>query len=47
MELLKLSIIIQMKPINNKKPMGHIARLFKSINTYDYVITLIKRRKNY
>ena len=35
-----------MKPINNKKPMSHIAHLFKSINTYDYVITLIKRRKN-
>ena len=32
----------------NKRPMGHIAHLreqFKSINTYDYVITLIKRRK--
>ena len=29
--------------------MGHIAhqrKQFKSINTYDYVITLIKRRKN-
>ena len=29
--------------------MGHIAHLrkqFKSINTYDYIITLIKRRKN-
>ena len=28
--------------------MGHIAHLrkqFKSINTYDYIITLIKRRK--
>ena len=34
---------------NNKRPMGHIAHLrkqFKSINTYDYIITLIKRRKN-
>ena len=33
---------------NNKRPMGHIAHLrkqFKSINTYDYIITLIKRRK--
>ena len=33
----------------NKRPMGHIAHLrkqFKSINTYDYIITLIKRRKN-
>ena len=30
--------------------MGHIAHLrkqFKSINTYDYIITLIKRRKNH
>ena len=32
----------------NKRPMGHLAHLrkqFKSINTYDYIITLIKRRK--
>ena len=32
----------------NKRPMGHIAHLrkqFKSINTYDYIITLIKRRE--
>ena len=32
----------------NKRPMDHIAHLrkqFKSINTYDYIITLIKRRK--
>ena len=32
----------------NKRPMGHIAHLrkqFKSINTYDYIITLIKRRR--
>ena len=32
----------------NKRPMGHIAHLrkqFKSINTYDYIITLIERRK--
>ena len=31
-----------------KRPMGHIAHLrkeFKSINTYDYIITMIKRRK--
>ena len=37
------------KLINNKRPMGHIAHLrkqFKSINTYDYIIALIKRRKN-
>ena len=34
--------------INNKRPMGHIAHLrkqFKSINTYDNIITLIKRKK--
>ena len=34
--------------IKNKRPMGHIAHLrkqFKSINTIDYIITLIKRRK--
>ena len=33
---------------NNKRPMGHIAHLrkhFKSMNTYDNIITLIKRRK--
>ena len=33
----------------NKRPMGHIAHLrkqFKSLNTYDYIITLIKRRIN-
>ena len=32
----------------NKRPMGHIDHLrkqFKAINTYDYIITLIKRRK--
>ena len=32
----------------NKRPMGHIAHLrkhFKSINTFDYIITLIKRKK--
>ena len=31
-------------------PMGHIGHLrkqFKSINTYHYIITLIKRRKNH
>ena len=35
-------------PTMNKRPMGHIAHLrkqFKSINTYDYLITLIKRRE--
>ena len=38
-----------MKLFLNKRPMGHIAHLrkqFQSINTYDYIITLIKRRKN-
>ena len=33
----------------NKRPIGHISRLtkqFKSINTYEYIITLIKRKKN-
>ena len=32
----------------NKRPIGHIAHLrkhFKSINTFDYIIMLIKRRK--
>ena len=32
----------------HKRPMGHIAHLrkqFKSINTYDYIITLIQRIK--
>ena len=32
----------------NKRPMGHIAHLrkqIKSINTYDNIITLIKKRK--
>ena len=32
----------------NKRPMGHIAHLrkqFKSINTYNHIITLIRRRK--
>ena len=36
-------------PKLNKRPMSHIAHLrkqFKSINTYDYIMTLIKRRKN-
>ena len=35
--------------VTNKRPMGHIAHLrkqFKSINTYDYIMTLIKRSKN-
>ena len=32
----------------NKRPMGHMAHLrkqFKAINTYDYIITLVKRKK--
>ena len=37
------------KTMKNKKPMGHIAYLFKSINTfvqyYDYIIMLIRRGK--
>ena len=37
--------------LQNKRPMGHIAhqsKQFKSINTYDYIITLIKwRKKNF
>ena len=34
--------------MRNNRPMGHIAHLrkqFKSINTYNYIITLINRRK--
>ena len=37
-----------MKIWQNKRPMGHITHMrkqFKSTNTYDYIITLIKRRK--
>ena len=33
--------------LQNKRPTGHIAHLreqFKSINTYDYIITLIKQK---
>ena len=33
----------------NKRHMGHMAqprKQFKSINTYDYIITMIQRRKN-
>ena len=36
--------------IKNKRSMGHIAHLrkqFKSINEYDFIITLIKRRKKH
>ena len=42
------------KPTNEKmkkqEAHGHIAHLrkqFKAINTYDYIITLIKRKKHY
>ena len=41
-------ILIEDNSRKNKRPMGHIAHLrkqFKSINTYDYIITLIKRRR--
>ena len=40
--------LITYQPDLNKRPMGHIAHLrkqFKSLNKYDYIITLIKRRK--
>ena len=39
---------ITKKRKRNKRLMGHIAHLrkhFKSINTFDYIITMIKRRK--
>ena len=42
------SLLREKVQIKNKRPMGHIAHLrkqFKSINTIDYIITLIKRRK--
>ena len=45
----KLYIISKTIFLLNKTPMGHIAHLrkqLKSINTYDYIIMLIKRRKN-
>ena len=41
-------IFQKQKEGTNKRPMGHIAHLrkqFKSLNKYDYIITLIKRRK--
>ena len=41
-------LILEKLVINNKRHMGQIAHLrkqFKLINTYDYIITLIKRRK--
>ena len=44
---LKKTMLNRNKHIN-KRPMGHIAHLrkqFKSMNTYDYIITLIERRK--
>ena len=52
----KISVLSKKKFINtttaniNKRPMDHIAHLrkqFKSINTYDYIITWIKRRKKH
>ena len=36
--------------ITNKRPMGHITHLrnhFKSINTFDYIITLIREENNH
>ena len=42
------AVVIDGRSFKNKRPMGHIAHLrkqFKSINTHDYIITLIKRRK--
>ena len=44
----KLYIISKTIFLLNKRPMGHIAHLrkqLKSINTYDYIITLIMRRR--
>ena len=47
--ILKGFLLLMKKTLKvNKRPMGHIAHLrkqFKSINTNDYIITLIKRRK--
>ena len=48
-----LSILVKIrnktkKKPKKKRPMGHMAHLrkqFKSINIYDYIITLIKGRK--
>ena len=48
---LRTFIVEQSNSVNsreNKRPMDHIAHLrkqFKSINTHDYIITLIKRRR--
>ena len=52
-----MSVLLQIMTVNditnrelqNKRPMGHIAHLrkqFQSINAYDYIKTLIMRRKN-
>ena len=43
------TMIFVVKKLNNKRPMGQIAHLkkqFKSINTKNYIITLIRKRKN-
>ena len=40
---------LPLMPMGNKRPMGLIAHLrkqFISINAYNYIITLIKSRKN-
>ena len=47
-ELVAILHHLNFKDQKNKRPMGHIAHLrkqFKSINTIDYIIMLIKRRK--
>ena len=43
-----IKLILKINGILNKRPMGYIAHLrkqYKSINTYDYIITSIKRKK--
>ena len=43
-------MISNQNQVLNKRPMGHIAHLrkqFKSINTYDYIITLKREKKHY
>ena len=43
------AFIKQKKKKKNKRPMGHIAhrrKVLKSINTYDYIIRLLREEKN-
>ena len=43
------AFIKQKKGEKNKRPMGHIAhqrKVLKSINTYDYIIRLLREEKN-